>query len=287
MLGNYLIGLREGLEAALVVSILLVYLTRTDRVSMRRWVFFGVASAIVASILVALILETISQDLSATAEPAFAGIVSFAAVAFVTWMIFWMRRSARTISTDLRHQLDDAALGGGHIAVAAMAFVAVIREGAETAVFFWAASQASGNTVVSTFGLVLGLATAVALGWAIYRSSASINLPKFFRITGILLVFVAAGVLSYGIAEFQEIGWLPGEDDVLVNLSGVMTEGSLVQTLIGGIFNIKATTSVLQALAWMTYSIVVLFLFLRPVSASPLLRSENAVADTNTETSRR
>ncbi len=287
MLSNYLIGLREGLEAALVVSILLVYLTRTDRAAMRRWVFFGVGSAIVASILVALILETISQELSATAEPAFSGFVSFSAVAFVTWMIFWMRRSARTISTDLRHQLDDAALGGGHIAVAAMAFVAVIREGAETAVFFWAASQASGNTTVSILGLLLGLATAVALGWAIYRSSASINLPKFFRITGILLVFVAAGVLSYGISEFQEIGWLPGADAVLLDLSHVMTEGSLIQTFLGGIFNIKATTTVLQALAWTTYSLVVLFLFLRPVSATPLVRSENAVSDTQSETARR
>ena len=287
MIGNYLIGLREGLEAALVVSILLVYLVKTDRLAMRRWVFFGVGSAIVASILVALILETISKDLSETAEPAFAGIVSFAAVAFVTWMIFGMRRSARTISTDLRSQLDDAALGGGHIAVAAMAFVAVIREGAETAVFFWAASQAAGNTAASIIGLILGLATAVALGWAIYRSSASINLPKFFRITGILLVFVAAGVLSYGIHEFQEIGWLPGEDDVLINLSGVLAEGSVLSTLVAGIFNIKATTTVLQALAWLTYSIVVLFLFLRPVTAAPLVRTENAVADTDSQVQRR
>lgn len=287
MLSNYLIGLREGLEAALVVSILLVYVTRTQRLNLRRWIAFGVASAIVVSILVAMILETISKDLSETAEPAFAGFVSLSAVAFVTWMIFWMRRSARTISTELREQLDDAALSGGHIAVAAMAFVAVIREGVETAMFFWAASQASGNTVGSVFGLVLGLATAVALGWAIYRSSASINLPKFFRVTGILLVFVAAGVLSYGIHEFQEIGWLPGEDDVLLNLSGIMTEGSLLQTLVAGILNIKLETSVLQVLAWATYSIVVLFLFMRPMSASPLVRRENSVSPSQSESARR
>lgn len=287
MLSNYLIGLREGLEAALVVSILLVYLVRTDRASMRRWVTFGVAGAVLASVLVALILETISKDLSATAEPAFSGIVSFVAVAFVTWMIFWMRRSARTISTDLRTQLDDAALSGGHIAVAAMAFVAVIREGAETAVFFWAASQASGNTAASIAGLVLGLATAVSLGWAIYRSSASINLPKFFRVTGILLVFVAAGVLSYGIAEFQEIGWLPGESDVVLNLTSIMSEGSVLQTLLGGIFNIKQTTSALQVLAWLTYSLVVLFLFMRPVSASPLVRNNNSVSQSQSESARR
>lgn len=287
MVSNYLIGLREGLEAALVVSILLVYVSRTNRLGLRRWIGFGVVSAIVVSVLVALILETISQDLGENAEPAFAGIVSFAAVAFVTWMIFWMRRSARTISTELREQLDDADLSGGHIAVAAMAFVAVIREGVETAMFFWAASQASGNIAGSILGLVLGLATAVALGWGIYRSSASINLPKFFRVTGILLVFVAAGVLSYGIHEFQEIGWIPGEDDVLLDLSGVMAEGSLLQTLVAGIFNIKLTTTVLQVLAWATYSIVVLFLFMRPASAVPLARSEKAVSQSQPENTRR
>ena len=168
-----------------------------------------------------------------------------------------------------------------------MAFVAVIREGAETAVFFWAASQASGNTAASIAGLVLGLATAVALGWAIYRSSASINLPKFFRVTGVLLVFVAAGVLSYGIAEFQEIGWLPGESDVVLNLTSVMSEGSVLQTLLGGIFNIKQTTSALQVLAWLTYSLVVLFLFMRPVSASPLVRNNNSVSQSQSESARR
>lgn len=287
MLSNYLIGLREGLEAALVVSILLVYLVRTDRKALVKWVHLGVLSAIGASVLVALMLETISADLEETVEPAFAGTVSFVAVAFVTWMIFWMRRSARTISTDLREQLDSAALSGGHIAVAAMAFVAVVREGFETAIFFWAASEASGNAVGSIFGLFLGLATAIALGWAIYRSSASINLPKFFRVTGLLLIFVAAGVLSYGIHEFQEIGWLPGDDNVLLDLSAWLVDGSLLQTLAAGLFNLKPTTTALQVLAWLTYSIVVLFLFLRPVSASPLVRSENAVSQSQSETTRR
>lgn len=287
MLSNYLIGLREGLEAALVVSILLVYLVRTDRKSLVKWVHLGVLSAVAVSVLVALILETISADLEATVEPAFAGTVSFIAVAFVTWMIFWMRRSAKTISSDLRSQLDNAALSGGHIAVAAMAFVAVVREGFETAIFFWAAAEASGNALASMLGLVLGLTTAIALGWAIYRSSASINLPKFFRVTGLLLIFVAAGVLSYGIHEFQEIGWLPGDDNVMLDLSGVLVEGSVLQTLAAGLLNLKSTTTALQVLAWLTYSILVLFLFLRPVSGAPLTRSENAVSQSQSGSARR
>ena len=273
MLGNFLIGLREGIEAALVVSILLTYLVRTNRHSLIRFVWYGVAAAAAVSVLIAVGLETISSDLSATLEPIFAGAVSFVAVGFVTWMIFWMKRSARTISADLRNQLDSAATSGGALAVASMAFVAVLREGAETAIFFWAAAHATGNSLASVVGLVLGLATAVVVGWAFYRSAASVNMAKFFKITGILLVFVAAGVLSYGIHEFQEVGWLPGESNVLLDLSGVLIEGTFLATLVAGLFNLKPTTTTLQVIAYATYSVTVLYFLLRnkvsPTSAAP------------------
>lgn len=274
MLGNYLIGLREGLEAALVVSILLVYVKRTNRESLVKWVTYGVIAAVVASVFVAYILESISEELEDSFEPIFAGTVSLLAVVFVTWMIFWMKKSARTISTDLRNRLDDAALSGGQVAVALMAFVAVIREGAETAVFFWAATQATGSASTSVVGLLLGLGTAVGLGWAIYESAASVNLPKFFRVTGVLLVFVAAGVLSYGIHEFQEVGLMPGEDNVLINLSSILTDGSVLSTLVAGIFNIKATTTSVQAMAYVAYVAIVLYAFLKPVDAKPFAKSK-------------
>lgn len=274
MLGNYLIGLREGLEAALVVSILLVYVKRTNREALVKWVSYGVVAAVVASVFVAYVLESISEELEESFEPIFAGTVSLLAVVFVTWMIFWMKKSARTISTDLRNRLDDAALSGGHVAVALMAFVAVIREGAETAVFFWAASQATGSATTSIVGLLLGLGTAVALGWAIYESAASVNLPKFFRVTGVLLVFVAAGVLSYGIHEFQEVGLLPGEDNVLINLSSILTDGSVLSTLVAGIFNIKATTTSVQAIAYVAYVAIVLYAFLKPVDGKPFAKAK-------------
>jgi high-affinity iron transporter len=263
MFSNYLIGLREGIEAALVVSILLTYLVRTNRNPLIKFVWYGVAAAVVASIFIAVGLESISGELSETLEPIFAGVVSFVAVGFVTWMIFWMKRSARTISTDLRNQLDNAAVSGGAIAVAAMAFVAVLREGAETAIFFWAAAHATGNSLASVVGLVLGLGTAVIVGWIFYRSTSTINLSKFFKITSILLVFVAAGVLSYGIHEFQEVSWLPGDGNVLIDLSGVLVEGSFLATLAAGLFNLKPKTTTLQVIGYAFYSATVLYFLLR------------------------
>lgn len=263
MFSNYLIGLREGIEAALVVSILLTYLVRTNRNPLIKFVWYGLAAAVLASIFIAVGLESISGELSETLEPIFAGTVSFVAVGFVTWMIFWMKRSAKTISSDLRDQLDSAAVSGGAIAVAAMAFVAVLREGAETAIFFWAAAHATGNSAASVVGLVLGLGTAVIVGWLFYRSASTINLSKFFKITSILLVFVAAGVLSYGIHEFQEVGWLPGAANVLIDLSGVLIEGSFLATLAAGLLNLKPTTTTLQVIGYAIYSITVLYFLLR------------------------
>ncbi len=275
MFSNYLIGLREGIEAALVVSILLTYLVRTNRNPLIKFVWYGVSAAVVASIFIAVGLESISGELSETLEPIFAGTVSFVAVGFVTWMIFWMKRSAKTISSDLRTQLDNAAVSGGAIAVAAMAFVAVLREGAETAIFFWAAAHATGNSLASVVGLVLGLGTAVIVGWLFYRSTSTINLSKFFKITSILLVFVAAGVLSYGIHEFQEVGWFPGDGDVLIDLSGVLVEGSFLATLAAGLFNLKPTTTTLQVIGYAIYSVTVLYFLLRNkvVPTSPKLET--------------
>ena len=279
MIGNYLIGLREGIEAALVISILITYLVRTGRTALIRKVWQGVLGAVLASIVIAVLLESISSELAVNLEPIFAGVVSFTAVGFVTWMIFWMKRSARTISSDLRTQLDTAALAGGGFAVASMAFVAVLREGAETAIFFWAAAHATGNQATALAGLILGLGTAVVLGWAFYRSTATINLQKFFKITGILLVFVAAGVLSYGIHEFQEVGLLPGGENILINLTGVLTEGSILSALAAGIFNLKPTTSTLQVVGYLGYSALVLYFLLRkPKSGSEQLSATPQVS---------
>lgn len=274
MLGNFLIGLREGLEAALVVSILVTYLVRTDRKSYVRFVTYGVASAVIFSATIGTVLQVIEQSLSDKVEPIFAGTISILAVGFVTWMVFWMKKSARTMSSDLRSRLDVAAVTGSGLAVALMAFAAVAREGAETAVFFWAAAHANGNELVSLVGLILGLITAVVLGVAFYRSTIKLNLSTFFKVTGVLLTIVAAGVLSYGIHEFQEIGWLPGEDNVVLNLTAQLPEGSVIATVMAGLFNLSAKTTALQAVAWFSYIVVVLTMFLAkpsPNKADPVV----------------
>ena len=273
MLGNFIIGLREGLEAALVVSILVTYLVRTERMALRRYIAYGVIAAVAASAIIATVLQQISKELSSTIEPAFAGTVSFLAVAFVTWMIFWMKRSARSISGELRQRLDSAAVGGA-FAVATMAFLTVVREGAETAVFFWAAAHATHHEGASLVGLILGLGLSVALGIAFYKSTIKINLASIIRVTGILLTIDSACVQAAGIHEFQEIGWLPGAQTVWINLSAALPEGSVRATVMAGLFNVTATTTSLQVIAWLMYVAIVLTLFLRPVKVSLETHSE-------------
>lgn len=264
MFANFLIGLREGVEAALIVSILVTYLVRTDRREHIRTVWSGVGAAVVFSIALAMGLENLSADMNERLEPIFAGTISLIAVAFVTWMIFWMRRSARTLSSELRGKLDVALGTGAGFAVAGMAFAAVAREGTETAIFFWAAAHASGQQAAALVGLVLGLAVACVIGWLVYRSTVRVSLSRLFTVTGVLLVFVAAGVLSYGIHEFQEIGLLPGEDAVILDLSRWLTEGSLLTTLAAGVLNLHAKTTALQAIAYGAYAASICFALYRP-----------------------
>lgn len=268
MLGNYLIGLREGVEAALIVSILLGYLRRSGRAHLTRAVWRGVAAALVFSIAVATVLQVVSTELSESLEPVFAGAMSFVAVTFVTWMIFWMKRTARTISEDLRAKLDHAASVGRAGAVMAVAFIAVAREGGETAIFFWAAAHAAGQQGAALVGLVLGLGTAVVVGWMVLRSTRRVNMHTLFKVTGIALVFIAAGVLSYGIAEWQEVGLLPGGSDVVLDLRAWLPEGSLAAVLAAGLFNLSAQTTALQVVAYVLYASIVLYLILRPRPAA-------------------
>jgi len=266
MLGNFLIGLREGLEAALVVSILITYLVRTERQHLIRSVWKGVAVAAVLSATVGITLQVVSAELSSRLEQVFAGTISILAVVFVTWMIFWMKRSARSMSGELRTALDRAELSGGSFAVSVMAFLAVAREGVETAIFYWAAAHATTHALTSFIGLSLGLASAIGLGIGFYRSTLKINLSAFFRVTGVLLVFVAAGVLAAGIHEFQVLGWLPGVDSIAVDISSILHEGTTVATVLEGLLNITPTITTLQVIVWVMYSAIVLWLFLRTES---------------------
>jgi high-affinity iron transporter len=268
VLGNYLIGLREGLEAALVVSILIAYLVRSQREGFVRYVWVGVGVAVGLSVAVGAILEFTSANLSFEAAERFGGFMSILAVVFVTWMIFWMKSASRSIAKELRGRLDAAVAIGG-TAVVLTAFIAVAREGLETSVFFWTAARSAGSTALPVIGFSLGLATAIALAFGLYRSALTINLSRFFFWTGLFLIFVAAGVLSYGIHDLQEAGTLPGLNNLLFDVSAAVPPDSWYGVLLKGVFNFSPRTTVLEAVVWVGYLVPVLLLFLRPAKAPP------------------
>ncbi len=263
MFANYLIGLREGLEAALVVSILVAYLVKSNRRDRLGPVWLGVGGAVALSLAFGAVLTFTSNQLSFTAQEAFGGTLSIIAVAFVTWMVFWMRRTARSLSSELRGQMD-AALAVGTGALTLTAFLAVGREGLETALFIWSAVQATGENSEPVIGAALGLATAVVLGYLFYRGALTINLAKFFRWTGAVLIVVAAGVLAYGIHDLQEAGILPGLNSLAFDVSSTIPPGSWYGTLLRGTVNFTPATTWLQAIGWLLYIVPVFVLFLRP-----------------------
>jgi high-affinity iron transporter len=264
LVSNALIGLREGLEAALVVVILVAFLVKTDRRWALRWVWTGVGVAITLSVVLGAVLTYGTRQLSFETQELVGGTASIIAVAFVTGMVFWMRSAARTISGELKGKLDKA-LDIGPWAVALVGFLGVGREGLETAIFFYATAQAAGaGTTQPLIGWVIGLGAAIALGVAIYQGAVRINLAKFFRYTGVLLVFVAGGILSYGIHDLQEAAFLPGLHSLAFDVSSTIDPGSWYATLLKGIFNFTPATTWLQAVAWVLYVGTVLTLFLRP-----------------------
>jgi high-affinity iron transporter len=273
VLANYLIGLREGLEAALVVSILVAYLVKSGHADRLPSVWAGVAVALLLSIGFGALLSFTASNLSFEAQEAFGGGLSIVAVGFVTWMIFWMRRTARSLSSDLRGRVDTAVATGGWV-LALTAFLAVGREGLETSLFLWATVQSTvqstGQTTQPLVGATLGLLTAAVLGWLFYRGAVRINLGTFFRWTGALLVVVAAGVLAYGVHDLQEAGILPGLSTLAFDISGTVPADSWYGTLLRGTVNLTPQTTVLQAVVWVLYVVPVLVLFLGPASTPPV-----------------
>ena len=278
MFANYLIGLREGLEAALVVSILVAYLVKTDRRHLLPRVWAGVALAVAISLAFGAALTFGPRGLTFEAQEMIGGCLSIIAVAFVTWMIFWMARAARGLGGELRGQIDEAA-EGTRWSLVIVASLAVGREGLETALFLWAATKAGTRESVGTItptwepllGAALGIATAVVLGYLIYRGAISINLSKFFTWTGAFLILVAAGVLAYGVHDLQEAGVLPGLNNLAFDVSDTIDLNSWYGTLLKGIFNFSPATTKLERAAWLLYAVPVMTLFLISVRrrASP------------------
>ncbi|MFE4358663.1 MULTISPECIES: iron uptake transporter permease EfeU [unclassified Kitasatospora] len=260
MFGNYLIGLREGLEASLVVCILIAYLVKTGRKDRLPPVWIGVGSAVALSMAFGAVLQFGSSQLTFEAQEALGGSLSIISVGLVTWMVFWMRRTARHLKTELHGKLD-AAIAMGTTALVVTAFLAVGREGLETSLFIWTAVQATGDGWNPLIGAALGLLTSVVLGWLFYRGALKINLAKFFTWTGAMLVVVAAGVLAYGVHDLQEAGWLPGLHSTAFDISSTIPKDSWYGTLLKGVFNFQPDPTVLQLVVWLLYLVPTLAVF--------------------------
>ena len=265
MFPTFLIGLREGLEASLVVGILIAYLVKSGNGDRLRPIWGGIAAAVGISLAFGALLQFTSAELSFKAQEAFGGFASLLAVAFVTWMVFWMRRTARSLKSELHGRLDTA-LALGPVALAVTAFIAVGREGLETALFLWAAVQSTERSATPVTGAVLGLLAAVALGYLLYKRAVHLNLKTFFTWTGAGLIIVAAGVFAYGIHDLQEAGILPGLNTLAFDVSEQVPPSSWYGTLLKGVLNFSPRTSVLEAIAWCSYVVPGLVLFFRPAA---------------------
>jgi len=261
LFGSGLIGLREGLEAAIVVTILVAFLVKSDRRDALKWVWLGVAAAVAMTIAVFLVIQFGENTISGLAAEAIAGIASLVAVAIVTTMVLWMKKAAATLSGELRGEMARALETGG-LAVLSLAFLAVGREGVETALFM--VGYAEAETAWPLAGLIVGVLIAVAIAYGIYVGALRINLAKFFTYTGAFLIVVAAGILSYGIGALQTVGWLPGLANRAFDISSWFNWSSWYGEVIQGIFNVTPTPTVVQLAAWLAYLVIVLALFLRP-----------------------
>jgi len=264
---NLLIGLREGLEGVLVVSVLVAYLVKSGRRRQLPLVWLGTAAAAGVSLGLGAVLTFGPQGLPDGAEEAIAGSLSVVAVGLVTWMIFWMAKASRTIATDLRTQVE--ASGDRPWSLVLIAALAVGREGLETALFLWAATRSAVRAGTPTseplVGALIGIAIAIALGYAIYAGAIRINLSTFFAVTGGALIVVAAGVLASGVHDLQEASILPGASTLAFDVSSTISPEGVVGSLLKGILNFSPEATVLQVVVWSVYVVVVGVLFVRRV----------------------
>jgi high-affinity iron transporter len=277
----FLITLREGIEAALVISIILAYLNAIGRRDRHGTVWVGVGGAVGLSLIVGGVIFAIAGGLSHTASEVFEGLASYLAVGVLTWMIFWMRRNAIRIKGELQERVDLALASGSTFALGALAFLVVGREGLETALFLFSAFKASAETPagLTTLGALLGLAVAAGLGILVYRGGIRLNLRTFFRITGALILVVAASLLVYGTHELLEVGafdFLEGSW-LLREAGAVAVVMSLILRVVVGL---GGEPTWLEFGLWLTYLVVAGWLFFRPykVAVAQPAPSSNAVA---------
>lgn len=276
MLPSYLLSLREGLEAALIIGILFGALQKIRRADLKNAIWLGVLAAIAVSTVVAMLLTLFGLSLADKAEKIYEGITMLLAAGVLTWMIFWMSRQAKNLKSELENDVHKAANTTGKRAIFWLAFVAVVREGVELALFITAAFFAGTpenvmtNTILTLAGVVLGLGTSILLGWSLLAATARLNLRRFFQVTGYLLILFAAGLVAHGIHEFNEIGWIPAIIEHVWDMNAIIDENSFVGALLKTLFGYNGNPSLTEMIGYFVYLATAAYIFTRKTISQPV-----------------
>src|SRR4051794_33767997 len=284
MLPTFVIGLREGIEASLIVGIVAAFLRQRGASRQLRWVWLGVALAITICLGVAVALQIIDSNLPQKQQEMLETVIAVIAVVMVTSMILWMARHARSLKGDLETRAGAAVAEGSVLALVVMAFLAVLREGLETAVFLLSAFQASNNRGASSLGAALGIGIAIVFGVAIYKGGVKINLAKFFTATGLVLVLVAAGLVAFALHTGHEAGWVQLGQEQLVDLSWLIKPGTVQSALFTGVLGIQPKPNVIEGIGWLLYLVPMTWFVLRSSKRPPAPRAAAPVPTTSTPT---
>ena len=271
MLPTYLLSLREGLEAALIIGIVLGALQKIRRTDLSPALWLGTLSAVGVSVLAAILLTLLGLSFEGRAEQIYEGITMLLAAGILTWMIFWMNTQAKNIRSELEEGVNKAAVhyATGRRAIFWLAFVAVVREGVELALFITAAFFAGNNDnlmaniILTLTGVVLGLGTSILLGWSLLATTARLNLRRFFQVTGYLLILFAAGLVAHGIHEFNEAGWIPSIIEHVWDVNAIVDETSVFGELLKTLFGYNGNPSLTEVLGYFAYLGSMIFLFTR------------------------
>jgi high-affinity iron transporter len=270
-----LITLREGLEAALIVGIVLGVLRTLGHDQGKRPVWLGVAAAVLTSIAAGLGLNALGIAFEGRGEEIFEGFAMLLAAAVLTWMIFWMQRQGRQIEAELEADVRKAATRSSHWALFGLAFVAVVREGIETVLFLTAAAFSS-TPAQTLVGAVLGLGLAIVIGWLIFAGGSRLNVRAFFRTTGLLLLLFAAGLVAHGVHELQEAGLIPIVVEHLWNINHILDENGLVGSMLKALFGYNGNPSLIEVISYVVYLVIVGVTGWRKVPSRPVSASARA-----------
>lgn len=269
MIPTFVIGMREGLEAALIVGIVAAFLRQQGQDQALRYVWIGVAIAVTLCTCVAIGLQILDEELPQRQQEGLETIVGLAAVGMVTFMIIWMRKHAGGLKAELEESASSALVTGSAIGLVGMAFFAVLREGLETAVFMLAAFQSADNAVLAGLGALLGILVAVVIGIGIYRGGVRLNLARFFKITSVFLVLVAAGLLVSAVHTGHEAGWHNTLQGNALDLSWLVVPGTVTSSLLTGMLGLQPQPTQAEVLVYLLYAIPMLTYVLWPQRSAP------------------